>query len=170
MEQCLYSLAALFLSLRLTELCEVLFLSACILTFRRRRRGRCQSVKCKMKTAVKTIFVVLLVSVVSFAQTPKKKYDWHFVESSAIFWSGVSTDWISGRGVSEQNPFIRNSRGRLDNKKFWSFNALGYAGSCIIQKKWPRLANWIRRGAGVIHFSAAAYNLPRRGQFPNEAE
>lgn len=107
--------------------------------------------------------LILLLAISGYGQNrPEIKepspYDWHFIESSSVFWAGATTDWAASRNVYERNSFLRTSSGGLNNKVFWTMNLVGYFATVALQKKHPKAMNWLRRGMGCFHFGIAAHN------------
>ena len=82
----------------------------------------------------------------------------YVVESSAQFWMGAALDFKSSQGKAELNPFLRNSEGRFDGRKFLAVNAAFYLVTVALQRKWPRAMNWTRRLTGWGHAACAIGN------------
>jgi hypothetical protein len=89
-----------------------------------------------------------------------------FYESSAVYWAGAISDYLSSRGKREGSPALRNDHGAISGGKYFALNGGLYGLTVLLHKVYPkesdaRILNWTRRILGAVRFGVAFRNSRR---------
>jgi hypothetical protein len=110
----------------------------------------------------KIYHVALVLCLLSVPATAQDKSDFKLttkIESSAQYWAGVSVDYFSTKGKKEKSPLIRSDNGGIDAGRYFAINGGVFATTFLLDRKYPRVANWTRRILGWVHLGVGVLQV-----------